>query len=59
MAPKDLNYNVPDVIRGNDVGIQDDQIEIEYPAPAAVSAPFDFDQEVDDIISLQLTLLGK
>ena len=33
MAPKDLRYNVPDVLSGNEIGIQGDEIEIQYPDP--------------------------
>ena len=57
MAPKDLHYNVPDVLSENEIGIQEDEIEIQYPDPGL--SPEEFKQEIDELISLQLNFMGK
>ena len=57
MAPKDISYNVPDVQSGNDIAIQEDEIEIQYPDPGL--SPEEFNQEIDELISLQLNFTGK
>ena len=57
MAPKDLHYNVPAVLSGNEIGIQEDEIEIQYPDPGL--SPEEFNQEIDELISLQLNFMGK
>ena len=63
MAPKYLSYNVPDVLQGNDVRLQEDQLTIQYavpiiPLPPAVEQ-FHLEAEVDKLIDMQLSLLGK
>ena len=57
MALKDLHYNVPDVLSENEIGIQEDEIEIQYPDPRL--SPEEFNQEIDELISLQLNFMGK
>ena len=57
MAPKDLSYNVPDILSGNEIAIQEDEIEIQYPDPGL--SPEEFNQEIDELISLQLNFTGK
>ena len=57
MAPKDQSYNVPDLLSGNEIGIQEDEIEIQYPDPGL--SPEEFNQEIDELISLQLNFTGK
>ena len=57
MAPKDQSYNIPDVLSGKDIGIEEDEIEIQYSDPG-LSAE-EFNQEIDELISLQLNFMGK
>ena len=57
MAPKDVSYNVPDVLQGNDTGIYEDQIEIQYPPPGLTQE--EIDQEIDDLVSFSLHFNGK
>ena len=65
MAPKDVSYNVPDVLQGNDVGLQEYQLAIEYSLPIIPLAPavaieqFDVEAEIDELIEMQLSLQGK
>ena len=57
MAPKDVSYNVPDVLQGNDTGIYEDEIEIQY-APQGLTQE-EIDQEIDDLVSFSLHFNGK
>ena len=57
MAPKDITYNVPDVLQGNDTGIHEDQIEIQY-APQGLTQE-EIDQEIDELVSFSLHFNGK
>ena len=57
MASKDQSYNVPHVLSGNEIAIQEDEIEIQYPDPGL--SPEEFNQEINELISLQLNLMGK
>ena len=57
MAPKDISHNVPDVLQGNDTGIYEDEIEIQY-APQGLTQE-EIDQEIDDLMSFSLHFNGK
>ena len=57
MAPKDQSYNIPDVLPWNEIGIEEDEIEIQYSDPGL--SPEEFNQEIDELISLQLNFMGK
>ena len=57
MAPKDQSYNIPDVLPGNEIGIEEDKIEIQYSDPGL--SPEEFNQKIDELISLQLNFMGK
>ena len=57
MAPKDVNYSVPDVLQGNDTGIYEDEIEIQY-QPQGLTQE-EIDQEIDDLVSFSLHFNGK
>ena len=57
MAPKDLSYNVPDVLPGNYIRIQEDQIEIQY-LPPGLSLE-ELNHEMDELISISLNSNSK
>ena len=57
MAPKDQRYNIPDVLPGNEIGIEKDEIKIQYSDPGLSLE--EFNQEIDELISLQLNFMGK
>ena len=57
MAPKDVSYNVPDVLQGNDPGIYEDQIEIEYSPPGLTQE--EINHEIDELVSFSLHFNGK
>ena len=57
MAPKDVSYSVPDILQGNDTGIHEDEIEIQY-QPQGLTQE-EIDQEIDDLVSFSLHFNGK
>ena len=55
MAPKDLTYNVPDVMSGNYTGMNEEDIEIQY----LPLSPSQLEDEIDELISTALNSDGK